>query len=148
MAILLEGPFGSNLRLRRECGACVSDQWRHHLIAALRGARRDRVRRRVSAPRFRIIDPDSYGILTSIFTRLSDHRRDGLGLGRAHWRRGARIVPELLRPLADYHRAIFCMLVVATLTFFRDEWPRRSRERLWRARGGHPGARDVQVPRT
>ena len=72
MAILLAGPFGKNLRAlasnenaARAFGIDVS----HHLIAAFTwssaliafaGA--------VSAPRFRVIDPDSFGIFTSIFT--------------------------------------------------------------------------------
>ena len=31
-----------------------------------------------------------------------------------------RVIPELLRPLADYIELIFCVLVVLTLTFFPD----------------------------
>jgi branched-chain amino acid transport system permease protein len=125
MTVLLAGAFGKNLR------AIASNEYaarafgidvRHHLIAAFTfssgliafaGA--------VSAPRFRIIDPDGYGILTSIFTLAYPI----IGGMRSIW--GGmigggilRVVPELLRPLADYIELIFCVLVVATLTFFPD----------------------------
>ena len=75
----------------------------------------------VSAPRFRIIDPDSYGILTSIFT-LAYPIIGGMGSIWGGLAGGGilRVVPELLRPLADYIELIFCVLVVATLTFFPD----------------------------
>ena len=72
MTILLAGPFGKNLRAlasNENAARAFGIDVRHHLIAAFTwssaliafaGA--------VSAPRFRIIDPDSYGIFTSIFT--------------------------------------------------------------------------------
>ncbi len=92
----------------------------------------------ISAPRFRIIDPDSYGILTSIFT-LAYPIIGGMGSIWGGLLGGGvlRIVPELLRPLADYIELIFCMLVVATLTFFPNGMAAAVTERLRRARGGH-----------
>src|SRR5262249_8939399 len=72
IAVLLAGAFGKNLRAlasSENTARAFGINVRHHLIAAFTfssaliafaGA--------VSAPRFRIIDPDSYGVLTSIFT--------------------------------------------------------------------------------
>jgi ABC-type branched-subunit amino acid transport system ATPase component/ABC-type branched-subunit amino acid transport system permease subunit len=137
IAVLLAGPFGKNLRAlasnenaARAFGINVS----HHLIAAFTfssaliafaGA--------VSAPRFRIIDPDSYGVLTSIFT-LAYPIIGGMGSIWGGLVGGGvlRVIPELLRPLADYIELIFCVLVVGTLTFFPDGlasalWTRRRR---------------------
>jgi branched-chain amino acid transport system permease protein len=125
IAVLLAGPFGKNLRAlasnenaARAFGINVS----HHLIAAFTfssaliafaGA--------ISAPRFRIIDPDSYGVLTSIFT-LAYPIIGGMGSIWGGLVGGGvlRVIPELLRPLADYIELIFCVLVVGTLTFFPD----------------------------
>jgi len=125
MAILLAGPFGKNLRAlasnenaARAFGIDVS----HHLIAAFTwssvliafaGA--------VSAPRYRVIDPDSFGILTSIFT-LAYPIIGGMGSIWGGLLGGGilRVIPELLRPLADYIELIFCVLVVATLTLYPD----------------------------
>jgi branched-chain amino acid transport system permease protein len=137
IAVLLAGPFGKNLRAlasnenaARAFGINVS----HHLIAAFTfssaliafaGA--------ISAPRFRIIDPDSYGVLTSIFT-LAYPIIGGMGSIWGGLVGGGvlRVIPELLRPLADYIELIFCVLVVGTLTFFPDGlasalWTRRRR---------------------
>lgn len=139
MTILLAGPFGKNLRAiasnenaARAFGINVS----HYLIAAftwssaviaLAGA--------ASAPRFRIIDPDSYGVLTSIFT-LAYPIIGGMGsIWGGLWGGGIlRVVPELLRPLADYIELIFCVLVVGTLMLFPDGlasalWDRRHRRK-------------------
>ena len=143
MAILLEGPFGKNLRAvasNENAARAFGINVRHHLIAAFAwssaviafaGA--------VSAPRFRIIDPDSYGILTSIFT-LAYPIIGGMGSIWGGLVGGGvlRIVPELLRPLADYIELIFCMLVVATLTFFPNGMAAAVRERLRRGRRGTP----------
>jgi branched-chain amino acid transport system permease protein len=125
IAVLLAGPFGKNLRAlasnenaARAFGINVS----HHLIAAFTfssaliafaGA--------ISAPRFRIIDPDSYGVLTSILT-LAYPIIGGMGSIWGGLVGGGvlRVIPELLRPLADYIELIFCVLVVGTLTFFPD----------------------------
>ncbi len=155
MAILLEGPFGKNLRAvasNENAARAFGINVRHHLIAAFAwssaviafaGA--------VSAPRFRIIDPDSYGILTSIFT-LAYPIIGGMGSIWGGLVGGGvlRIVPELLRPLADYIELIFCVLVVATLTLF-PERNGRGGQRAAAARAPTappwrlPDARDVQT---
>jgi ABC-type branched-subunit amino acid transport system ATPase component len=125
MTVLLTGPFGKNLRAlatNENAARAFGIDVRHHLIAAFTfssaliafaGA--------VSAPRYRIIDPDSYGILTSIFT-LAYPIIGGMGSIWGGLAGGGilRAIPELLRPLADYIELIFCVLVVATLTFFPD----------------------------
>jgi hypothetical protein len=155
MAILLDGPFGKNLRAvasNENAARAFGLNVRHHLIAAFAwssaviafaGA--------ISAPRFRIIDPDSYGVLTSIFT-LAYPIIGGMGSIWGGLIGGGvlRIVPELLRPLADYIELIFCVMVVATLTFFPDGIASAVRERL-RAHGlqaaAAPGARELQPAR-
>ena len=138
MAILLEGPFGKNLRAvasNENAARAFGIDVRHHLIAAFvwssaviafAGA--------ISAPRFRIIDPDSYGILTSIFT-LAYPIIGGMGSIWGGLVGGGvlRIVPELLRPLADYIELMFCVLVVATLTFFPNGIGSAVRQRLRRS---------------
>jgi branched-chain amino acid transport system permease protein len=155
IAVLLAGPFGKNLRAlasnenaARAFGINVS----HHLIAAFTfssaliafaGA--------VSAPRFRIIDPDSYGVLTSIFT-LAYPIIGGMGSIWGGLVGGGvlRVIPELLRPLADYIELIFCVLVVGTLTFFPDGlasalWTRQRRTRT--AVAGAAATREWQAAR-
>jgi ABC-type branched-subunit amino acid transport system ATPase component/ABC-type branched-subunit amino acid transport system permease subunit len=125
MVVLLAGAFGKNLRalaFNENAARAFGINVNKHLIAAFifssaliafAGA--------VSAPRFRIIDPDSYGIVTSIFT-LAYPIIGGMGSIWGGLAGGGilRIIPELLRPLADYIELIFCVLVVATLTFFPD----------------------------
>jgi branched-chain amino acid transport system permease protein len=139
MAVLLAGPFGKNLRAiasNENAARAFGIDVRHHLIAAFTwssaliafaGA--------VSAPRFRIIDPDSYGVLTSIFA-LAYPIIGGMGSiwGGIVGGGVLRVLPELLRPVADYIELMFCVLVVGTLTFFPDglasalwTWRRRSR---------------------
>jgi branched-chain amino acid transport system permease protein len=125
MTVLLAGAFGKNLRAlasNENAARAFGIDVRHHLIAAFTfssaliafaGA--------VSAPRFRIIDPDSYGIFNSIFT-LAYPIIGGMGSIWGGLVGGGilRVIPELLRPLADYIELIFCVLVVTTLTFFPD----------------------------
>ena len=92
MAILLEGPFGKNLRAvasNENAARAFGIDVRHHLIAAfaleLGG---DRVRRRgfgAALPHHRsrqLRHPD-----VDLHARLPDHRRHGLDLGRASGRR-------------------------------------------------------------
>ena len=122
IAVLLAGPFGKNLRAiaaNENAARAFGIDVRNYLIAAFTwssaviafaGA--------VSAPRFRIIDPDSYGVITSIFT-LTYPIIGGMGSIWGGLIGGGvlRLFPELLRPLADYIELVFCVLVVGTLTF-------------------------------
>lgn len=153
MAILLDGPFGKNLRAvasNENAARAFGINVRHHLIAAFAwSSAMIAFAGAISAPRFRIIDPDSYGVLTSIFT-LAYPIIGGMGSIWGGLIGGGvlRIVPELLRPLADYIELIFCVLVVATLTFFPEGIASAVRERLRRAHAATaPGARDLQVAR-
>lgn len=148
IAILLTGPFGKHLRAiasNENAARAFGINVRHHLIAAFTwssaviafaGA--------VAAPRVRIIDPDSFGLLTSIFT-LSYPIIGGMGSIWGGVVGGAvlRLVPEVLRPLADYIDLVFCVLVVGTLTFF----PEGLASALWSWRrdggGGASSARAV-----
>jgi branched-chain amino acid transport system permease protein len=153
IAVLLAGPFGKNLRAiasNENAARAFGIDVRHHLIAAFTwssaliafaGA--------VSAPRFRIIDPDSYGVLTSIFA-LAYPIIGGMGSiwGGIVGGGVLRVLPELLRPVADYIELMFCALVVGTLTFFPDGlasalWTRR-RHRGPTALAGAVAARETQ----
>jgi branched-chain amino acid transport system permease protein len=152
LAILLAGPFGKNLRAvasnenaARAFGINVSS----HLIAAFAwSSAAIAFAGAVSAPRFRIVDPDSFGIMASIFA-LAYPIIGGMGSIWGGLVGGGilRALPELLRPLADYIELIFCVLVVATLTFFPDGMASAIKDRL-RKRGAAPAAataRDVQT---
>ena len=152
MTVLLAGAFGKNLRalaFNENAARSFGINVNKHLIAAFifssaliafAGA--------VSAPRFRVIDPDSYGILTSIFT-LAYPIIGGMGSIWGGLAGGGilRVIPELLRPLADYIELIFCGLVVVTLTFFPEGlasafW-RRGR-RTHARRGASLGTREIK----
>ncbi len=153
LAILLEGPFGKNLRAvasNENAARAFGIDVRHYLIAAFvwssaaiafAGA--------ISAPRFRIIDPDSYGILASIFA-LAYPIIGGMGSIWGGLVGGGvlRIIPELLRPLADYIELMFCALVVATLTFFPNGIGFAVRQRLRRSDAkAVPRTQDIHVAR-
>jgi branched-chain amino acid transport system permease protein len=146
LAVLLAGPFGKNLRAlaANEVGArAFGIDIRNHLIAAFvissaaiafAGA--------LSAPRIRIIDPDSYGVLASIFM-LAYPIIGGMGSiwGGLMGGGALRILPEVLRPLADYIELIFCVMVVATVMFY----PGGLVEMLRRLAGHIRGTRSVST---
>jgi len=123
LVLLLEGAFGKNLRAvasnenaARAFGINVNLHlvtafvWSSAVIACA-GA--------IMAPRFRIIDPDSYGILASIFA-LTYPIVGGMSSIWGGLMGGIvlRALPEVLRPVADYLELIFCVLVVLTILFF------------------------------
>jgi len=123
LVILLEGALGKNLRAlaaNESAARAFGINVNRHLIAAFvwssaiiacAGA--------IMAPRYRIIDPDSYGILASILA-LAYPIVGGMGSLWGGLIGGAvlRALPEILRPLADYLELMFCILVVATIIFF------------------------------
>ncbi len=71
------------------------------------------------APRVRILDPDSFGVLDSIFMLAYPI----VGGMQSIWGGligggGLRILPELLRPVADYQELFFATLVIFVVMFF------------------------------
>jgi branched-chain amino acid transport system permease protein len=123
VTILVRGPFGKNLQAAagNEIAAeAFGISVRGYLTAAFvvssvaiafAGA--------LLAPRVRILDPDSFGVLESIFMLAYPivggmHSIWGGLLGGG----GLRILPELLRPVADYQELFFATLVIFVVMFF------------------------------
>jgi branched-chain amino acid transport system permease protein len=123
MTILVRGPFGKNLQAAagNEIAAeAFGVSVRGYLTAAFvvssagiafAGA--------LLAPRVRILDPDSFGVLESIFMLAYPivggmYSIWGGLLGGA----SLRILPELLRPVADYQELFFATLVIFVVMFF------------------------------
>lgn len=75
----------------------------------------------LQAPRFRIIDPDSYGILTSV-AALAYPIVGGMASIWGGMIGGGtlRLVPELLRGAADYQELVYCVLVLIVILFFPE----------------------------
>src|SRR5262249_6529788 len=73
----------------------------------------------LAAPRIRILDPESFGVLPSIFMLaypivggMQSVWGGLLGGG------GLRILPEVLRPVADFQKLLFASLVLGVVMFF------------------------------
>jgi branched-chain amino acid transport system permease protein len=123
VTIMVRGPFGKNLQAvaTNEISAeAFGVGVRGYLTAAFvvssaavafAGA--------LLAPRVRILDPDSFGVLESIFMLAYPivggmHSIWGGLLGGG----GLRILPELLRPVADYQELFFAASVILVMMFF------------------------------
>jgi ABC-type branched-subunit amino acid transport system ATPase component/ABC-type branched-subunit amino acid transport system permease subunit len=123
VTILVRGPFGKNLQAAsgNEIAAeAFGVSVRGYLTAAFvvssiaiafAGA--------LLAPRVRILDPDSFGVLESIFMLAYPivggmHAVWGGLIGGG----GLRILPELLRPVADYQELFLATLVIFVVMFF------------------------------
>jgi branched-chain amino acid transport system permease protein len=123
LTVLVRGPFGKNLQAAagNEIAAeAFGVSVRGYLTAAFvvssvaiafGGA--------LLAPRVRILDPDSFGVLESIFMLAYPI----IGGMQSIW--GGllgggllRILPELLRPVADYQELLFATLVIFVVMFF------------------------------
>jgi branched-chain amino acid transport system permease protein len=123
VTILVRGPFGKNLQAASSneiAAEAFGVSVRGYLTAAFvvssiaiafAGA--------LLAPRVRILDPDSFGVLDSIFMLAYPivggmHSVWGGLIGGG----GLRILPELLRPVADYQELFFATLVIFVVMFF------------------------------
>jgi branched-chain amino acid transport system permease protein len=144
LTILVRGPFGKNLQAAagNEIAAeAFGVSVRGYLTAAFvvssaaiafAGA--------LLAPRVRILDPDSFGVLESIFVLAYPivggmHSIWGGLLGGG----GLRIAPELLRPVADYQELFFATLVIFVVMFFPGGLTELFRRALaWRIRQDVP----------
>lgn len=124
LIILLRGPFGRNLQAlatNEVAARAFGIRIEHHLIAAfVISSVAIAMAAAVVAPRFRIIDPESYGLHTSILALaypivggLSSTWGGAIGGGVL------RTLPELLRPIAGLIELILSVIVIATLLFFR-----------------------------
>lgn len=155
VTILVRGPFGKNLQAAagNEIAAeAFGISVRGYLTAAFvvssvaiafAGA--------LLAPRVRILDPDSFGVLESIFMLAYPivggmHSIWGGLLGGG----GLRILPELLRPVADYQELFFATLVIFVVMFFPgglSELIRRSCAVLVKRNGSPPVKMAAGEPR-
>ncbi len=124
LTILVTGAYGKNLRAlaSNEVGArAFGISIEHHLIAAFTiSSAAVAIAAAIAAPRFRVIDPDTYGIMASIFTLaypivggMQSIWGGVLGGGVL------ALLPEVLRPVADFIELFFAVLVIATIMFFR-----------------------------
>jgi branched-chain amino acid transport system permease protein len=146
LSVLLDGAYGRNLRAlatnevaARAFGMGIE---RYLIAAFVVSSAAIAMAAAMMAPRFRIIDPDTFNLHTSIVTLaypviggMSSIWGGILGGGLM------RLLPELLRPIADYIELILSAIVILTVMFFRgglteigDRLRRRpTRERTARA---------------
>jgi ABC-type branched-subunit amino acid transport system ATPase component len=122
LTILVRGPFGKNLQAAagNEIAAeAFGVSVRGYLTAAfVASSAAIAYAGALLAPRVRIIDPDSFGVLDSIFMLAYPivggmHSVWGGLIGGG----GLRILPELLRPVADYQELFFAALVILVMMF-------------------------------
>jgi branched-chain amino acid transport system permease protein len=154
LTILVRGPFGKNLQATagnevaaEAYGISVPGYLTAAFVVssiaiALAGA--------LAAPRIRILDPESFGVLSSIFMLAYPivggmHSIWGGLIGGG----GLRILPELLRPVADYQELFFATLVIVVVMFFPGglvELLRRGSTLIVRRRTKR-GAATMEAPR-
>ena len=73
----------------------------------------------LAAPRVRILDPDSFGVLPSIFMLAYPIVGGMYSIWGGLIGGGSlRILPELLRPVADYQELFFATLVIIVVMYF------------------------------
>ncbi|MES2188959.1 MAG: branched-chain amino acid ABC transporter ATP-binding protein/permease [Pseudomonadota bacterium] len=120
---LLIGRFGRNLKAiagNEVAAEAFGISIAQHLIAAfVISSAVLAIAGGLQAPRSRIIDPESYGILASIAT-LAYPIVGGMSSiwGGLLGGTTLRLLPELLRPVADYQELLFAGLVLLTVLFF------------------------------
>jgi branched-chain amino acid transport system permease protein len=159
LTILVRGPFGKNLQAAagneiaaEAFGVSVAAYITAAFVVssaaiAFAGA--------LAAPRIRILDPETYGVMLSISMLAYPivggmHSIWGGLLGG--W--GMRVLPELLRSVAEYQELFFSALVIIVVMFFPGgliELLRRGAARFIKPntqRGFEPIAREVAPPQT
>lgn len=123
VTLLVRGPFGKNLQAAagNEIAAeAFGVSVRSYLTAAfIVSSAAIAFAGALLAPRVRILDPDSFGVLDSIFM-LAYPIVGGMQSvwGGVIGGGGLRILPELLRPVADYQELFFASLVILVVMFF------------------------------
>ncbi|MGE0736098.1 MAG: ATP-binding cassette domain-containing protein [Alphaproteobacteria bacterium] len=156
MAIILRGRFGKNMRAvaANETGAEAFgiDIPRYFTAAFIISSAVIGLAGALAAPRIRIIDPDSFGVLASVFM-LAYPIIGGMTSIWGGIMGGAalRLLPEVLRPVADYQELIFAALVIAVTMFMPGglaELIHRAYTRLRRkaARKADPASVPVATP--
>jgi len=140
LTVVLRGSFGKNMRAAalNEVGAEAYgiDAKRYMMAAFVLSSAAIALAGALSAPRVRIIDPDSYGVLQSVFM-LAYPIIGGMSSIWAGLTGGLsmRVLPEILRPVADYQELIFASLVIVVTMFFPGglvELARRFWRLVWR----------------
>nr|WP_284701099.1 branched-chain amino acid ABC transporter ATP-binding protein/permease [Rhodoplanes tepidamans] len=101
----------------------------------------------LAAPRVRILDPESYGVMASIFMLAYPivggmHSIWGGLLGGG----GLRVLPEFLRPVADYQELFFASLVIVVVMFFPGGFVELIRRGVLALRGHPAGPREAPQP--
>ena len=144
---LLIGRFGRNLKAiagNEVAAEAFGISIAQHLIAAfVISSAVLAIAGGLQAPRSRIIDPESYGILASIAT-LAYPIVGGMSSVWGGLLGGTtlRLLPELLRPVADYQELLFAGLVLLTVLFF----PGGMAGQLAKLRRARPEAAVDQAP--
>jgi branched-chain amino acid transport system permease protein len=123
VTVVIRGPFGKNLQAAagneiaaEAFGISVRDYLTAAFIVssiaiAFAGA--------LAAPRVRILDPDSFGVLPSIFMLAYPIVGGMYSIWGGLIGGGSlRILPELLRPVADYQELFFASLVIVVVMYF------------------------------
>lgn len=122
VAVMLRGPFGRNLKAlaANEVGArAFGISIEAHLVAAFTiSSAVIAFAGGIAAPRFRIIDPDSFGLHASILALAYPI----VGGASSIWGgivggASMRLLPELLRPVADYMELLVAALILAAVIF-------------------------------
>jgi branched-chain amino acid transport system permease protein len=154
LTILIRGPFGKNLQAAsgneiaaEAFGISVPAYLRAAFVISSMGIG---FAGALAAPRIRILDPESFGVLPSIFMLaypivggMQSVWGGLLGGG------GLRILPELLRPVADFQELFFASLVIAVVMFFPGgmvELLRRSTARVFSGRNKQRAGEALLVP--
>jgi branched-chain amino acid transport system permease protein len=123
LTLLVRGPFGKNLQAaagNEVAAEAFGISVPGYLTAAfVVSSMAIAVAGALAAPRIRILDPESFGVLPSIFMLaypivggMSSIWGGLLGGG------ALRMLPELLRPVADYQELFFATLVIVVVMFF------------------------------